>query len=340
MALVQCPGCGNDISDTVRKCPHCGRKLKKEKSKIKMPVIICIVVVLVGTLAGFVWMKNREEKIQTCLAKVNELYSSGDFDGVEKCYDSLDELHYNTSSQRVILEYDRSVYPAAYAYYKAINDVDEKLHTGNYYSLRKLMNTMKEPTKAFEALEVNTDSKLGQYIDNIKNNIMYQTFNSEVIYNTTYDMDYWLTTDGYAYVFETYTEILVEEPFPYLNEEKAENQTTTMLDSSLTVAEDSSNPIEEDKIYEYAARSAKKFEADSPDFALTQIGYHLSEADTLIIYINGTYNVGINIGKYNKAAKYIYDFDTNAMDWNVVDYKISVDTELNLEKVLDFYDVV
>ena len=105
MALVQCPGCGNDISDTVRKCPHCGRKLKKEKSKIKMPVIICIVVVLVGTLAGFVWMKNREEKIQTCLAKVNELYSSGDFDGVEKCYDSLDELHYNTSSQRVILEY-------------------------------------------------------------------------------------------------------------------------------------------------------------------------------------------------------------------------------------------
>ena len=33
MALVICPECNKEISDSVKKCPHCGYKLKKEKKE-------------------------------------------------------------------------------------------------------------------------------------------------------------------------------------------------------------------------------------------------------------------------------------------------------------------
>ena len=39
MALVICPECNKEISDSVKKCPHCGYKLKKEK-KEKAPKIL------------------------------------------------------------------------------------------------------------------------------------------------------------------------------------------------------------------------------------------------------------------------------------------------------------
>ncbi|MBQ8576016.1 MAG: zinc ribbon domain-containing protein [Clostridia bacterium] len=34
MALISCPGCGKQISDSVKTCVHCGRKLT-EKDKLK-----------------------------------------------------------------------------------------------------------------------------------------------------------------------------------------------------------------------------------------------------------------------------------------------------------------
>lgn len=45
MALVKCPECQNDISDTVKKCPHCGFKMKKV-SKVKKTVLISIPIML------------------------------------------------------------------------------------------------------------------------------------------------------------------------------------------------------------------------------------------------------------------------------------------------------
>lgn len=32
MALIKCPECGGNVSDTIEACPHCGFKLKKEKN--------------------------------------------------------------------------------------------------------------------------------------------------------------------------------------------------------------------------------------------------------------------------------------------------------------------
>ena len=33
MALINCKECGKEVSDTSKRCIHCGAKIKKEKTK-------------------------------------------------------------------------------------------------------------------------------------------------------------------------------------------------------------------------------------------------------------------------------------------------------------------
>ena len=51
MALVKCKECGNEISDTIKKCPHCGYKEKKPLNK-KMFIIIGAITTLLFLLSG------------------------------------------------------------------------------------------------------------------------------------------------------------------------------------------------------------------------------------------------------------------------------------------------
>lgn len=51
MALIKCPECGNEISDSSKKCVHCGFKFKNKKNT-KIIIVITIVVVLLSA-AGF-----------------------------------------------------------------------------------------------------------------------------------------------------------------------------------------------------------------------------------------------------------------------------------------------
>lgn len=45
MALIKCPECGKEISDSVEKCIHCGYEVKTEKKQKKFPFIIGIIVI-------------------------------------------------------------------------------------------------------------------------------------------------------------------------------------------------------------------------------------------------------------------------------------------------------
>ena len=51
MALIKCPECEKEISDTVKTCPHCGYKLRKKakdniKTSNKIIIIILIIIIL------------------------------------------------------------------------------------------------------------------------------------------------------------------------------------------------------------------------------------------------------------------------------------------------------
>lgn len=59
MAMIKCPECGQEISDTSRRCVHCNAKLKGKKFNKKKIVIsiIILVVVFIGVLVGTVFFK-------------------------------------------------------------------------------------------------------------------------------------------------------------------------------------------------------------------------------------------------------------------------------------------
>lgn len=51
MALIKCPECNKEISDTARKCIHCGYEIKNKKHSIAsylVPLIILFSVFLIG----------------------------------------------------------------------------------------------------------------------------------------------------------------------------------------------------------------------------------------------------------------------------------------------------
>lgn len=61
MALINCPECGKDMSDSLKKCPHCGYKIKNEKKlvdKKKIKKLIIPIVILLAVLIGSVtWIQ-------------------------------------------------------------------------------------------------------------------------------------------------------------------------------------------------------------------------------------------------------------------------------------------
>lgn len=64
MALIQCPECGKEFSDTAKTCPNCGfrERYKSDKNNIKgfifFGVIIIIVLFVLGIIGFFVHRKN------------------------------------------------------------------------------------------------------------------------------------------------------------------------------------------------------------------------------------------------------------------------------------------
>ena len=246
MALIKCKNCGGDISEKAVKCPHCRKRVKKNRLELLMVLASVIIIFWGGGYFGWNQYqkfqeekrieaeKQRQEQIDNLLAQVDGLYASFDFAGIEKCYDSLDELQYDTSKQRKILEYDKSVYEDAYTYYTSIEKVNSKIHEGGYGSLKELVDTIKTPTKNFETLEINYESEVGKYISSVKNNVMYSTFNAEFINNEKYDLDNGLTSWGYADIIETYTDYILEEKFPYIQTEVLTNADIVTPSPTLT----------------------------------------------------------------------------------------------------------
>ena len=64
MALIKCPECEKEISDTVKKCPHCGYSLKKKNNKniIVKIIILVIAILLVIFIAQNVHNNNIQKK--------------------------------------------------------------------------------------------------------------------------------------------------------------------------------------------------------------------------------------------------------------------------------------
>lgn len=69
MALIKCPECGKEISDTAKSCPNCGYKIHNKKSFLHFlndgtNCIICIVINIVLSLIGIaMFSKGKSEML-------------------------------------------------------------------------------------------------------------------------------------------------------------------------------------------------------------------------------------------------------------------------------------
>ncbi|MCR4658302.1 MAG: zinc ribbon domain-containing protein [Lachnospiraceae bacterium] len=241
MALIECPKCGNAVSDQAIKCPKCGKKLKIRKEvfvTIALIAVAFVVVFLVIWVARIEREKKEQEtlkkeqlvedkrldQIDDLLLEIDEAYQIPDFDKIEECYDSLDALKYDTTKQRSVLEYDKFVYEEVYAYYVAMRNFDDALNNHSYKSLKELVDGMKPYLEKITELSVNEDSKLGRYIKEVQDNpmlagLLYTYYGD----NIDIDLDYALTQSDHVMILRTYTSELVNIEFPYKESDEKDN---------------------------------------------------------------------------------------------------------------------
>lgn len=92
MAIMYCPECGKEMSDSLKKCPHCGFKFKKnketnKKKKLFVTVSIIVIVVCIVGIVGFMQASKLSDEEQTKVTEINTRINNLtqiSFSGMEK----------------------------------------------------------------------------------------------------------------------------------------------------------------------------------------------------------------------------------------------------------------
>ena len=139
MALIKCPECGKQISDTVRVCPKCGYKRKRESKINKKKLIIICSVLLLVLVVGLFWKETTDKDCHKQLVKVGkEIYWQSLLSEVH-CY-NISQIWYDT----IYDEYDSD-------YYDYIEDDDFNTSIDNYLTDKEdELNTLKKKQKSLE----------------------------------------------------------------------------------------------------------------------------------------------------------------------------------------------
>lgn len=125
MALIKCKLCGKQITDTVKKCPHCGflndryrnvrlEAIKKKKGFIIAMSIVSLCIVTFLTVAGIeIYAYTRDIKIAANTFTENEKVAADAIKSLKSSISSgdeisVDEIWYrktNLSKQQVLINY-------------------------------------------------------------------------------------------------------------------------------------------------------------------------------------------------------------------------------------------
>lgn len=147
MALVKCPECGKEISDSSKKCIHCGYKFPRKKmeaqrkkkliilsSIIALMLIAAIVIVLVFTVIipkrnQRIEREKEKKRLKARYEQAEEALSMGLFDSAAAYFQELGD--YQDSAERVKECYNRK---SDMYYQKGMNYYNEmlKIYRGEY----------------------------------------------------------------------------------------------------------------------------------------------------------------------------------------------------------------
>ncbi|MCI6652769.1 MAG: zinc ribbon domain-containing protein [Ruminococcus sp.] len=138
MAIINCPECSKEISDTTKKCPHCGYSLKKKRKKmkkgIKIALITSVLVIFLG--AGFFLTYEYYIIPHGIYVEAEALLNKNEFDKAIAKFESIKD--YSDSENRILEtwykkglaycqkeDYENAVF--AFKYAGNYNDAKEKL---------------------------------------------------------------------------------------------------------------------------------------------------------------------------------------------------------------------
>lgn len=148
------------------------------------------------------------------LAAAEDAYQQLDFGTVNSYYDELDELGYDTTGLREVEQYDLDTFDDARKVYDTIQDIHTKLSAGNFNPLSELLKLLDSTIDFADSLEINQDSKIGQYLHDLTTDYWYTAYKNG-LYHDYEGVDYGFTSSGHAYIRDTFCEGMAKVAFPY-----------------------------------------------------------------------------------------------------------------------------
>lgn len=152
MALINCKKCGRKITDTIKKCPHCGcvnekyRNLKMEIIKKKKGIIIaslltiiCVIVFLFAGGSGMVEFVHKSEE-QANMMTEDEKIAADAVKGLQMSLPENEKMNINELWYRKM---DSSTNQVLISYFIQEYEIDKKVIIGLFENGKLISNDVK-----------------------------------------------------------------------------------------------------------------------------------------------------------------------------------------------------
>lgn len=209
MAIINCPECGKEISDTASRCVHCGyslKKVKKERKKISKKAIIISIIVLflivsLGLLTYFIIIP--EVKINKEYKTAEKLLQEQEYDEAIDKFISLDG--YKDSEERIKeCYYEKGL--DLYSRNRRDSAIEAFEEAGDYEDASDQITMIKDEIKAEEEEkkrkeEEETKKTFEQIVEKVNEGTEYINEGNEIV-NKLDEVKY--IDDAYSVVCDVY----------------------------------------------------------------------------------------------------------------------------------------
>lgn len=218
MALIECPECGKDVSDTAKVCPNCGFSLKKGKSQegIKKNAgkfIVAGILILIVAAAGILFLLRGKDEYPVDLKSIGKQISDDEMESISKDEDVV----FGDDGEWKRLQFVNAVKIAGVPMLKTIHIVDNKIiaaslgaqlqvNTGGPSTLIGVQNfdsyveVEEKGNAVFDKFVKDATKKHGEYDEHVEES--QDEFNTQEVYRwslengITHYVNAWWTTDN------------------------------------------------------------------------------------------------------------------------------------------------
>lgn len=192
MALINCPECHKEISDTAKRCIYCGYKIKNPKSRKKtIKILSCIaggiiIVLIVGFIIIDIQYKSK-------LQEAKRYYNNGEYSlAIKKC-NEISEFVSTKDCKEIVSESNSKIQKVkkeniavdkVQAFKSYLDSLQEnKTRDGISVKLSDMIYIVKDlkvQISTFENIPAPEGSSISDYINKVKNSSKYQLMKEQI----------------------------------------------------------------------------------------------------------------------------------------------------------------